>query len=224
MVHGRGLVRTYRSGPVETPVLQGADLDIEAGSFAVIVGPSGSGKTTLLNLIGGLEPPDAGTLQVAGVDLGRADDAARQAFRRAHVGWVFQFFHLLPVLTAAENVRVVLEGLGVSKREARDSASEMLARVGLSGKEDRLPGQLSGGEQQRVGLARALAKRPPLLLADEPTGSLDRRLGEDIVELLTALVAETRTTVVTVTHDPKVVRAGTEVLEIRDGRVSRSSG
>jgi putative ABC transport system ATP-binding protein len=203
-------------GPVT--ILDGVTLAIPAGQFVAITGPSGSGKSTLLGLIAGLDRPTAGSIRVGGHDLGGLDEDALARLRRERIGYVFQSFHLIPTLTALENVAVPLELAG-----AADPAGQAAARLGEMGLGDRArhyPAQLSGGEQQRVALARAVANRPALLLADEPTGNLDSATGARIIELLVAWNRDDGGTLVLVTHDPALAQHADRVVELRDGRVA----
>ena len=198
-------------------VLSGVDLVIEAGETVAIVGPSGSGKTTLLVLLAGLEQPAQGSIQLLGRSLGELDDDALADIRRDEVGIVFQSFHLVPSLTALGNVALPLEIAG--KPGARSKAQAMLERVGLTGREGHYPSQLSGGEQQRVAIARALVHSPKLLLADEPTGNLDARTGENIIDLLFGLNADSGSTLVLVTHDEAIARRCQRVVRLHQGRL-----
>ena len=205
-----------RAGPVA--ILRGCDLQADAGEAVGLVGPSGSGKTTILMVIAGLEAVTEGKVEVAGQDLRRLDEDALARFRRDHVGIVFQAFHLIPAMTALENVAVPLEFRGVP--QARAIASEALDAVGLGHRLSHYPGQLSGGEQQRVAMARALAAGAQVILADEPTGNLDQETGQTIMELLFRLQRERGTTLLLVTHDQGLVRRCDRVLEVRDGRIA----
>ena len=205
-----------RAGPVA--ILRGCDLQADAGEAVGLVGPSGSGKTTILMVIAGLEAVTEGKVEVAGQDLRRLDEDALARFRRDHVGIVFQAFHLIPAMTALENVAVPLEFRGVP--QARAIASEALDAVGLGHRLSHYPGQLSGGEQQRVAMARALAAGAQIILADEPTGNLDQETGHIIMELLFRLQRERGTTLLLVTHDEGLVRRCDRVLEVRDGRIA----
>jgi putative ABC transport system ATP-binding protein len=205
-----------RAGPVA--ILRGCDLQADAGEAVGLVGPSGSGKTTILMVIAGLEAVTGGKVEVAGQDLRRLDEDALARFRRDHVGIVFQAFHLIPAMTALENVAVPLEFRGVP--QARAIASEALDAVGLGHRLSHYPGQLSGGEQQRVAMARALAAGAQIILADEPTGNLDQETGQTIMELLFRLQRERGTTLLLVTHDEGLVRRCDRVLEVRDGRIA----
>jgi putative ABC transport system ATP-binding protein len=190
---------------------------VPAGQFLAIAGPSGSGKSTLLGLIAGLDQPTAGRIEVAGVDITTLDEDALARFRRDHVGYVFQSFHLLPTLTAQENVAVPLELAG--EAGAAERAASLLAEVGLAERAHHYPVQLSGGEQQRVAVARAMARRPALLLADEPTGNLDSATGKQIIELLVGMNRRLGSTLVLVTHDTALAAHADRVVTLRDGRV-----
>ncbi len=205
-----------RAGPVA--ILRGCDLKAEAGEAVGLVGPSGSGKTTILMVIAGLEAVTVGKVEVAGQDLTALDEDALARFRRDHVGIVFQAFHLIPAMTALENVAVPLEFRGVP--QARAIAGEALDAVGLGHRLSHYPGQLSGGEQERVAMARALAAGAQVILADEPTGNLDQETGQTIMELLFRLQRERGTTLLLVTHDQGLVRRCDRVLEVRDGRIA----
>jgi putative ABC transport system ATP-binding protein len=192
-------------------------LDVPAGQFLAIAGPSGSGKSTLLGLIAGLDRPTAGRIEVADVNITALDEDALARFRRDHVGYVFQSFHLLPTLTAQENVAVPLELAGLP--DAAAQAAERLAEVGLAERAHHYPAQLSGGEQQRVAVARAVARRPDLLLADEPTGNLDSATGKQLIDLLVGLNRRLGCTLVLVTHDPDLAAHADRVVTLRDGRI-----
>jgi putative ABC transport system ATP-binding protein len=202
-------------------VLDGVDLSVEAESFIAIVGPSGSGKTTLLGLLAGLDEPTAGGVHLAGQDLSSLTEDGRAMFRARNVGFVFQTFHLLPTLTALENVMVPMELLGSAPEggSIRDRAIDLLGRVGLADRSGHYPAQLSGGEQQRVALARAFSNAPRILFADEPTGNLDRATGESIVELLEGMNRDSRTTLVLVTHDLGLAARARRTVALADGRV-----
>ena len=210
----RGLHKTYGTGEVAVQALRGIDLRIWPEEFVVLLGPSGSGKTTLLNLIGGIEPAGEGAIEVFGEDVSALDEEGRTGFRRRTVGFVFQFFNLIPTLTALENVELIAE-LG----DGPDRAAEMLERVGLGDRFDHFPAQLSGGEQQRVAVARALAGGPRLLLGDEPTGALDLETGRAVLGLLHELSHELGQTVLLVTHNASIGRMADRVLRMRDGRI-----
>ena len=217
MIDLQQLHLTLTGGGGPTAILRGLDLQVPAGTTVSLVGPSGAGKTSLLMIIAGLERPTTGTVRIADTDLGPLDEDALARFRRHHVGIVFQSFHLIPSMTALENVALPLEFAG--RDDAREAAEAALEAVGLGHRLRHMPGQLSGGEQQRVALARATAPRPALLLADEPTGNLDRATGRKIMDLLFALQAEHRTTLLLVTHDPEMAaRCGRQLL-MEDGRI-----
>lgn len=223
MVRCRDLRKVYRQGESEIIALAGVSLEMARGSFTVIMGPSGSGKSTLLHLIGGLDRPTAGEIVVDGLSLGRMTDDEVTLFRRTRVGFVFQFFNLLPTLTALENVTLPFVLDGVSKAEADRRARAALERVGLAARMTHLPEELSGGEIQRVAMARALAFNPPILLADEPTGNLDSKSGEAVLSLLKNFNRENGCTVVLVTHSEEAARSGERVIFLRDGRVEREA-
>ncbi len=220
MIVAEGLEKSYTSGGRPLPVLRSVDLEVDAESFVSIVGPSGSGKTTLLGLLAGLDEPSAGRVLLDGQDLFALTEDGRAELRSHKVGFVFQTFHLLPTLTALENVLVPLELRGTPSAEARGRAGGLLERVGLSGRLEHYPSQLSGGEQQRVALARAFANRPLVLFADEPTGNLDRETGASIVAMLEELNREERTTLVLVTHDLGLAERADRVIALADGRVA----
>ena len=212
--------KVYRQGKNEITALDGVSLDIARGEFAVIMGPSGSGKSTLLNLIAGLDTPTSGAVMLAGQDLADLDDDARSALRLRSIGFVFQNFNLFPSFSVEENVAWPLEFLGVTWRAARSRAAKTLQDVGLpSAIRDRRPAEISGGEQQRVAIARALVTGPKILLADEPTGNLDSRTGQKILDLLRALNIEQSLTVVMVTHSAFTATYGHRTVNLRDGHV-----
>jgi putative ABC transport system ATP-binding protein len=211
----RGLEKSFEQGRIAA--LTGMDLIVSSGELVAIVGPSGCGKSTLLHLIAALDRPGAGELRVAGHDLSTREDLNH--YRARHVGMVFQLHNLLPTLTAVENVQVPMFELGLSPRERRRRASEMLRHVGLEGRERNRPPELSGGERQRVAIARALANEAPILLADEPTGSLDSEAGRRILDLLEELRRERRLTIVLVTHDADVAARADRIVHMLDGRV-----
>jgi putative ABC transport system ATP-binding protein len=216
----RDVSRTYGEGP---PALAGVTLSVRAGEALAVIGPSGSGKSTLLNLIAGLDRPSAGSVTVDGLRVDVLSETASARFRRARVGMVFQFFHLLDDLTVTDNVLLPAQLAGVPRSEARGRAAELLEHLGVHRHADAYPGRLSGGERQRVAVARALMNRPALLLADEPTGALDTSSGEDVRDLLTALNADGQT-VVLVTHDPGLAAScATRTVELVDGRIVRDT-
>ncbi|MEB3299723.1 MAG: ABC transporter ATP-binding protein [Candidatus Sericytochromatia bacterium] len=215
----RGLVKTHSPGtPSAHRALAGVDLTVEAGEFVAIMGPSGSGKSTLLHLVALTDQPDAGTLQLAGQDTRDLSDHALAALRRRHLGHLHQAFNLLPTLTVLENVRLPLELLGHSLGQADARALDLLESVGLSRERDRHPSALSGGQQQRVALARAMIHQPGLVVADEPTGNLDRDTGKTVLRLLCELLAEGNGGVLMVTHDPEVAAVADRTLTLVDGR------
>jgi len=217
VVRLKGVHKRYRSGEVEVPALNGVSLEIPAQRFTMVVGPSGSGKTTLLNLLGCVDAPTSGQLEVCGVDILSLGNDAQADFRAAHIGFVFQTFNLIPVLTAYENIEYPLLLLRMEPRERRKRTLEMLDQVGLAGLSDRLPNELSGGQRQRVAIGRALVKRPSLVLADEPTANLDSRTGDVIVDLMHRIQAEAATTFVFSTHDPRLIQRADEVFTLKDG-------
>jgi putative ABC transport system ATP-binding protein len=202
IVEIRGLRKVYVRDKQEVTVLDGIDLDIPEGSFEALMGPSGSGKTTLLNLIAGIDQPTAGTVRVAGDEIGRMGETERAAWRARNIGFIFQFYNLMPVLTAAENVELPLLLTHLSKAERRRRVDVALKLVSLSDRADHTPRQLSGGQQQRVAIARAIVADPQIVVADEPTGDLDRKSAEDVLGLLTTLNETLGKTIVMVTHDP----------------------
>ena len=212
----QGLTKVYRMGEVEVQALRGVDLELRRGEFVVLLGPSGSGKSTLLNILGGLDVPSSGDVFYEDHDLTRADDRALTAFRRDHVGFVFQFYNLIPSLTARENVAIVTE-----IARAPMTPEQALDLVGLTPRRDHFPAQLSGGEQQRIAIARAIAKRPSVLLCDEPTGALDSATGVKVLEALERINAETGTTTVVITHNADIASMAHRVLYLADGRIVR---
>ena len=212
----RGLTKVYEMGEVRVEALRGVDLDIHAGEFLVLLGPSGSGKSTLLNILGGLDVPTSGTVRYADHDLTVADDAAMTRYRREHVGFVFQFYNLIPSLTARENVALVTE---IARDPMRPE--DALALVGLAHRLDHFPSQMSGGEQQRVAIARAVAKRPQVLLCDEPTGALDVHTGVLVLEVIARVNRELGTTTVVITHNAVIAGMADRVVYFADGQVQR---
>lgn len=220
IVSTRGITRDYKQGTVTVHALRGVDLDIEEGEFTALMGPSGSGKTTLLNLIGGLDAPTSGRMMVDGVDLAKASASQRSDLRRRRLGFVFQSYNLIPVLTAAENTEFVLALNGVGASERRKRAIEVLGQVGLAGMENRRPNQLSGGQQQRVAVARAIAGNPAVVLADEPTANLDSHTSDELIELMRTLNQEQGVTFLFSTHDPKVMDAARRVVRLVDGEIA----
>jgi putative ABC transport system ATP-binding protein len=223
LVEVRGLARRYEQGGETVHALRGIDLDIEAGEFTALMGPSGSGKSTLLHLIGGLDAPSGGRVSVEGRDLGAMTPTERSDMRRTRLGFVFQAYNLIPVLTAIENVEFVMTLQGRPPAERRARALEALADVGLTGLEHRRPHQLSGGQQQRVAVARAIASGPAIVLADEPTANLDSKTGHDLVALMRHLNEEHGVTFLFATHDPKVLDAARRIVRLVDGRVDEDT-
>ncbi len=219
IVRVRGLTREYPQGPVVVRALQEVDLDIEPGEFTALMGPSGSGKTTLLNLVGALDEPDAGTVEVDGRDVTHLSPAQRSDLRLERLGFIFQSYNLIPVLSAYENAEFVLMLQGMAPEERRERVLETFEAVGLRGLERRRPHELSGGQQQRVAVARAIAGRPALVLADEPTANLDSQTGHDLIDLMRALNREFGVTFLFATHDPKVLDAARRVIRLEDGRI-----
>jgi putative ABC transport system ATP-binding protein len=219
VLEARNVWKVYKSGTVEWPALRGVDLDVEQGEFVAIMGPSGSGKSTLLHLLGGLDTPTRGEIRVEGKDLARLSDDQRTILRRTRIGFVFQAFNLLPPLTAEENVMFPLLVGEIPAREARRRALERLAQVGLADRRAHFPAQLSGGEQQRVAVARAMVVDPVLVIADEPTGALDTETGRRLLDLLQSLVGEQGHTILIVTHDPSVAARAQRTIHLRDGKV-----
>jgi putative ABC transport system ATP-binding protein len=213
-IEARDLHRTYEQGDSPVHALRGVDLAVQPGEFVAVMGPSGSGKSTLLHLLGGLDRPDSGSVEVDGQDLATLGEPELALVRRRRIGFVLQFANLLPTLTAAENVGfpLMLDG----RKDAAVLSAAALERVGLGGRGSHRPGQLSGGEQQRVAIARAVATKPAVVLADEPTGSLDTLLGEDILRLLRS-VADDGQAVVMITHEPRAAAYANRVLRLRDG-------
>ena len=216
------LRKTYLQGESPVAILNGLDLVINAGEILVILGVSGTGKSTLLNILGGIDRPDSGSVQVEGQELTALSDRQLALYRREKVGFVFQFYNLLPSLTAVENVLSGVEARGAVGRSDHERARALLAAVGLVGKEEKLPQQLSGGEQQRVAIARALVKSPPLLLADEPTGNLDHATGERVLKLLIEQARQTTATLIIVTHNLALTQFADRTLVLYNGRVTVS--
>jgi len=215
--------KSYGQGERAVHALREVDVAVEAGEFVAVMGPSGSGKSTLLNLLSALDRPTAGTVCLDGRDIAAMDDDEVTRFRRTRIGLIFQFFNLLPTLTAVENVLLPRMLGGRTGQDDRDRATRLLESVGLGHRLDHRPGQLSGGEMQRVAIARAFVTSPAIILADEPTGNLDSASGAEVLRLLRGQAVERGATVVMVTHDAKAAAIGTRLIEIRDGRVHRDS-
>ena len=217
----RGIEKRYRQGALEVPALQGVDLDIMPGDFATLAGPSGSGKTTLLNMIGGLDHPNAGTVQLAGNKLAELSKSQLANMRLHKIGFVFQAYNLVPVLSAAENIEFILRLMGVQAASRHQRAYQALKDVGLEGLENRRPSHLSGGQQQRVAVARALISRPAIVLADEPTANLDSKTAEELIDLMAQLNRDQGITFLMGTHDARVINRAKRQIEMTDGRITR---
>lgn len=220
LIHITNVEKLYRRGSEDIHVLAGLDLTVHRGEFLALMGPSGSGKSTLLNLIGGLDRPSKGSIRVGDDDIDALSDRRLAAWRARHVGFVFQFYNLIPVMTAERNVELPLLLTHLSKSERRTHVATALGVVGLSQRNDHYPRQLSGGEQQRVGIARAIVTDPTLLLCDEPTGDLDRKSGDEILALLQALNREHGKTIVMVTHDPHASARATRTVYLNKGQLT----
>lgn len=220
VVDARHLTKTYKQGKLEVHALRGVSLEVTPGEFVVLAGPSGSGKTTLLNLIGALDKPTSGELFVDGSNLETLTRAELARLRRDRVGFVFQAYNLLPVLTALENTELVLMLRGISASERRERASQMLSVVGLSTMMDRRPNELSGGQQQRVAVARAIAAAPSLILADEPTANLDSKTAESLLDLMTELNTTRGMTFLFSSHDPRVIGRARRIVYLEDGQIT----
>jgi putative ABC transport system ATP-binding protein len=217
IVEIRNLYKSYRKGIQILPVLNNISLDIEEGEFLALMGPSGSGKTTLLNLIAGIDKADSGSIKVGGVDITSLSETELANWRALNVGFIFQFYNLIPVLTAFENVELPLLLTGLSKNDRQSHVVTALNVVNLSDRMDHYPGQLSGGQQQRVAIARAIVTDPTILVADEPTGDLDRVSAKDVLELMERLVHELRKTIILVTHDPRAAKTAHVIKNLDKG-------
>jgi len=215
-----GVTKTYRRGGQTVEVLQELDLAVPDGDFLALMGPSGSGKTTLMNLIGGIDRPSGGTIAVGGTRIDNLNERALTKWRARHVGFIFQLYHLMPVLSAERNVELPLLLTNLSRSERRRRARAALKLVGLSERAKHKPNELSGGQEQRVGIARAIVTDPTILLCDEPTGDLDRKAGDEILELLKALNEEQGKTIVMVTHDPRAASSAKRTLHMDKGRLT----
>jgi putative ABC transport system ATP-binding protein len=224
LVRIRGVSKSYRRGGQVVPVLTDITLDIRAGDFLGLMGPSGSGKSTLLNLIAGIDKPDGGELRVGGVDITRLSEAELADWRAANVGFIFQFYNLMPVLTAFENVELPLLLTDIPRRERRRRAEMALGLVGLADRMEHYPSELSGGQQQRVAIARAIITDPVLLVADEPTGDLDRQSAEEILGMMDRLNTELGKTIVMVTHDRRAADKAHAIMYLEKGELSTSEG
>ncbi|MEK8033197.1 ABC transporter ATP-binding protein [Ideonella sp. DXS29W] len=217
LIRIRSLRKAYRRGDMDIPVLENIQLDVWPGEFVALMGPSGSGKSTLLNLIAGIDQPSGGTIEIGGVDIATLSEGQLADWRAANVGFIFQFYNLLPVLTAFENVELPLLLTDLSPRERAQRVQALLATVGLADRADHRPNELSGGQQQRVAIARALVTDPRLIVADEPTGDLDRSTGEEVLHLMDRLVRELGKTIVMVTHDPKAAARAHRLVHLEKG-------
>jgi len=219
-IDAKKLKKTYSMGEIEVNALRGVDLQIESGEFIVILGPSGSGKTTLLNILGGIDTPTSGMVRVQGKDIGKFKEKQLSDYRRETVGWVFQFFNLIPSLTAVENVGLALE-LSHENENKMERAQKTLDIVGIGDKTNMFPSQLSGGQQQRVAIARALVKKPKIVLADEPTGNLDQVTSEKIANMMKDINKKEGVTFVVVSHEKSITRVADRVIHIHDGKISK---
>lgn len=224
LLEARGLGRTYTTGPEPVEAVREVDLVIDMGAFVVVRGRSGSGKTTLLNLLGGLDRPTTGSVLIDGAEVTTMDEAELAETRRTKVGFIFQAFGLIPILTAAENVEIPLRLVKAAPAVRRERSRALLGMVGLGDRAQHRPEELSGGEQQRVAIARALANGPRLLLADEPTGQLDSRTGQSVIDLIHGLVCHEGLAAIVATHDPAPLAIADRVIELRDGVVMSDSG
>ncbi len=219
VIETKNLHKIYKSGEVEVHAVRGIDLQIEQGEFTAIVGPSGSGKTTLLNLIGGLDQPTQGTVIIGGTDITKLKDNEIIDFRLWNIGFVFQAYNLIPVLTARENIEFIMHLQGRPKAEREKRAMELLTEVGLADRANNRPSQLSGGQQQRVAVARALASKPKFVLADEPTANLDSVSTENLLDIMERLNREENMTFIFSTHDQRVIRKAHRIIRIEDGQI-----
>lgn len=215
----KDLVKTYENSAVKVTAVNHVNINIEKGAFTAIVGPSGSDKTTLLNLIGGLDTPTSGEIRIDGQDITAMSSKQLIDFRLNHIGFVFQAYNLIPVLTASENVGFVMELQGLSKKVIQEKAAEMLKKVGLEGRENSRPNELSGGQQQRVAVARAIASVPRFILADEPTANLDSKSTENLLQLMEELNEKEQVTFIFSTHDPRVMNKAHRIIVLEDGQI-----
>jgi len=219
LVEVKNVTKVYKRDTLEIPVLQNISLDVPEGEFLALMGPSGSGKTTLLNLISGIDQPTGGSIIVAGTDIAKLNESALAKWRSHHIGFVFQFYNLLPVLTAYENVELPLLLTNLSKKEKKERVEMVLKVVGLEERMDHYPKQLSGGQQQRVAIARAIVSDPTLIIGDEPTGDLDRKSAEEILILLGRLNSEYKKTIIMVTHDPHAAESAHKIQHLDKGEL-----
>jgi putative ABC transport system ATP-binding protein len=221
MIQLKSVCRTYKMGKENVAALDGIDLEIKEGEFVAIMGPSGSGKSTLANVIGGLDRPSSGSVQVDGEELNRLSDNRLSEYRNKKIGFVFQSFNLIPNYTTLENVMLPLIIAGMPSKMRKEKAYEYLKAVGLESRTDHKPSQLSGGERQRVSIARALANNPRIIIADEPTGNLDSKKSAEIISVLKFLNREEKITIIVITHDPNVAREADRTLKMHDGKILR---
>lgn len=221
MISCSGVTKVYVMGKEEVHALRGVSIDIEQGEYVSIMGPSGSGKSTLFNMVGGLDTPTTGEVQVAGCRLADLNSSQLAWFRCRKIGFIFQSFNLIPTMSALENVAIPRVFAGETPRAAREAARRVLDRVGLGHRLDHLPSQVSGGQQQRIAIARALVNEPLIVLADEPTGNLDLHTGEEIIDLLNEMKANLGVTIITATHDMKMLSCSDKIVRIEDGSVKR---
>ncbi len=221
VVRTQQVKKTYEMGQIQVHALQGVDLEVYSGEYMSIMGPSGSGKSTLFNMVGGLDKPTQGKVYIDEVDVAQLDAYELAWLRCRKIGYIFQSFNLIPVMTALENVTLPMVFAGLSSDESRDKGVNLLKKVGLGDRHSHKPNELSGGQQQRVAVARALANDPAVILADEPTGNLDLRTGTEIIELLREMNTNSRVTVISATHDHKMLSVSDRVVWVKDGRVDR---
>ncbi|MFH1708271.1 MAG: ABC transporter ATP-binding protein [Planctomycetota bacterium] len=221
IVRTKNLEKIYRMGGVEVKALRGVDVQIRAGEYLSIMGPSGSGKSTLFNMVGGLDKPSKGSVYIDEVDMAQLDAYELAWLRCRKIGYIFQTFNLIPVMTALENVTLPMVFAGLTADEARDKGMELLKKVGLAERYNHKPYELSGGQQQRVAVARAMANDPAIILADEPTGNLDLTTGKEIIALLKQMQTEKNVTIISATHDLKMINISDRIMHIRDGRVDK---
>ena len=221
VVRTQQVKKTYEMGQIQVHALQGVDLEVYSGEYMSIMGPSGSGKSTLFNMVGGLDKPTQGKVYIDEVDVAQLDAYELAWLRCRKIGYIFQSFNLIPVMTALENVTLPMVFAGLSSDESRDKGVDLLKKVGLGDRHSHKPNELSGGQQQRVAVARALANDPAVILADEPTGNLDLRTGTEIIELLREMNTNSRVTVISATHDHKMLSVSDRVVWVKDGRVDR---
>jgi len=221
IIRTKDLEKSYRMGEVEVKALRGVNLQIKAGEYVSIMGPSGSGKTTLFNMVGGLDKPTKGTVYIDEVDMAQLDAYELAWLRCRKIGYIFQTFNLIPVMTALENVTLPMIFAGMTTDESREKGMMLLEKVGLAERYNHKPYELSGGQQQRVAVARAMANDPAIILADEPTGNLDLQTGKEIIQLLKQMQVEQGVTIISATHDLKMISISDRIVHVRDGRVER---